>query len=117
MKLSQLNPRWAICMAGHTTCMGIWFDCPGCGLHGVRATFPKFEPNGPEGIELTGHEPRFERDGDSFHNLTLTPRMDLGACGGWELTNGEFHCVIPVHQDIADYKARRVSIRNSPPSM
>lgn len=112
MRLTDLNPRWLAEEGRHG--QGVTFDCPCClgRPNGVRlaAAFtptldggpaigldpkrlwpalwpPKGEPNVttvPPGIH-------WQRSGDTFETLTLSPSIDASRAGHWHgfITNGE----------------------------
>jgi len=98
MKLTELNPRW-VGAGGEGISdkdgnpvskregVGISFDCP-CGCS--PRVFVSFS-NPLDGGEKLRDRITWERTGDTFDNLTLSPSiLRLGGCG-WHgfVTNGE----------------------------
>ncbi len=105
MRLDDLNPGWVgaggkgISNADGTpatkrTGIGIGFDCPCCGERNY-ISFTNPIDGGP--AIINPGEPAWQRTGDTFEALTLSPSIhkakDLGGCGwhGW-IRDGE---VIP----------------------
>jgi hypothetical protein len=106
MKLTDLNPRWFdaggegvydkdMNPAPKREGVGINFDCP-CGNHTERwdrQCFITFN-NPLDGGRPYDTSPLWNRTGDTFDTLTITPSIlrskDLGGCG-WHgfITNGE----------------------------
>lgn len=99
MKLIDKNPRWldnggeGVTDADNNPVpvrerIGITFDCP-CGCdQPIAITFSN--PDDGKGPIYLGH-PAWERSGDTFESLTLTPSiLRVGGCEwhGW-ITNGE----------------------------
>lgn len=98
MKLTDLNPRWAIdadiIVGGqvvhdeHRQEMGLTFDCPHCRTTRLGVFLANPIDGGPpsdDGGKL------WHRDGDSFETLTLSPSIDASAHGHWHgsITKGE----------------------------
>ena len=98
MRLIDLNPEW-IGSGGEGIFdkdmnpsparhgVGVMFDCP-CGC-GTRCFIPFTQPL--DGGSSIDYHVTWERTGDSFENLTLTPSiLRIGGCG-WHgfITNGE----------------------------
>lgn len=106
MKLAALNPRWTQAH-GREGRIGVSFDCPGPCCAGkplsevdtdhVPSAQTKerlFVPfaNPPGGAEpLRGNGPLWQRTGETFEDLTLTPSVDASHFGHWHgfVTNGE----------------------------
>ena len=101
MRLADLDPRWVgaggpgITREGQPvperTGVGISFECP-CGRCGIRCYVPFHNPlDGVPAVESRG--PHWNRSGETFDTLTLTPSIlrstDKGGCG-WHgfVTNG-----------------------------
>ncbi len=105
MKLTELDPGWAITEKGRSG-MGVSFKCPCC-LGADRATYllvwfgNPIDGGMPSPSVLP--KPRWQRTGDTFETLTLTPSVDAdsplldendpskGKVGHWHgfITNGE----------------------------
>lgn len=104
MKLIDLNPHWArssvwidpatsiIYQLEDRHGMGITFDCPCC-LGTDRATrLGVFFSNPLDGLPPgQGVGNLWERAGDDFSNLTLTPSVDASNSGHWHgfISSGE----------------------------
>lgn len=102
MKLTDLNP--AFVMSGgegisdsegnpvpERQGVGLAFDCP-CGCR--ERVYLNFENPLDGGKKLSGH-PSWNRTGDTFETISLTPSiLRMGGCG-WHgyLTNGELKSV------------------------
>lgn len=97
MRLTELDPRWIRAGEGRTG-MGVAFECPvhggRCGMLGVWFVNPidGGSPAEPS-IEPTF---RWQRTGDTFDTLTLTPSVDASQnkyhdtpCWHGFITNGE----------------------------
>lgn len=97
MKLTDLNPEWVGCGGEGVTQNGqpvprrervaVSFDCP-CGCeHQVTVCFSNpVDGQGPV------HDTAWERAGDTFETLTLTPSIQRGypaRCWHGFVTNGE----------------------------
>lgn len=82
MKLVDLNPRWTVSLepgyiVGHSGParhgMGISFECPIHRKHRLAIFFS----NPIDGLSPAANEENYwERAGDSFENLTITPSID-----------------------------------------
>lgn len=91
VRLIDLNPRW-VTSAGRTGA-GLSFDCPGtcCATAAVRQRMQVLFRNPMDGGDPSVGEPRWNRSGSTFDDLTLTPSIDASASGhfhGW-ISNGE----------------------------
>lgn len=107
MKLIDLNPQWVGAGGEHISRknpvtgeyepvprregVGVMFDCPdGCG----NPCYVPFDNPLDGGPSLDPGHPRWQRKGDTFETLTLTPSIlrnpGKGGCG-WHgyVTNGE----------------------------
>lgn len=97
MRLTDLDPRWVshggegiTNAAGEAIPLrekiGVSFDCPKCGpIHPGFIPFANPLDGGP-----STHEVAWQRTGESFETLTLTPSILRKDCG-WHgfITNGE----------------------------
>lgn len=100
MKLSDLNPRWAIdadIVIGGVTHhdedrhgMAISFDCPHCGEQRLAVWFKNPIDGGPPSDDVDPQH-QWQRAGTTFEDLTLTPSIDASQWGHWHgfITNGE----------------------------
>jgi hypothetical protein len=91
MRLAELNPKWSITNeywhyddALKTNPkrhgQGITFVCPVCKNHRVAVWFK----NPIDGIEQApGLSPLWNRNGDTFENLTINPSVDLRIASCW----------------------------------
>jgi hypothetical protein len=90
MKLTELDPRWLSYSTGRRG-LGISFDCPHCtGRFKARVTVP-FENPLDGKAPVTGFDQYFNRVGDDFTTLTVSPLIDGSRNGHWRgtITNGE----------------------------
>lgn len=89
MKLTELSPRWVKYGEGRQG-MGISFISPKSEDDGLRiAVWFKNPIDGGEPINDKPTRCLWERTGDTFENLSLTPSVDASpAWHGW-ITNGE----------------------------
>lgn len=101
MKLTDLNPRFLGAGGEHITDkegktvpertgVGLKFNCP-CGVGSCYLAFSNPFDGGPPYVNP--NQPTWQRTGDTFETLTLTPsiqRADPGGCR-WHgfITNGE----------------------------
>jgi hypothetical protein len=82
MRLTDLAPRWTAQEGRHG--QGIVFQCP---LHPdvdgdtVGASFRNPIDGGTPYFEQSG----WDRSGDTFETLTLTPSIAAGFCFGWDV--------------------------------
>jgi hypothetical protein len=98
VKLTELNPRWAIdadiVVGGgqvvhnaHRTGMAITFDCPHCRTVRLAVFFAN-----PVDAGLPSDDHRlWHRSGTTFEDLSLTPSIDASESGHWHgyITNGK----------------------------
>lgn len=103
-KLIDLNPAWEVEYPNRPG-IGVVFDCPGpcCdgkpspGKHDPEEGKPKKErlhvpfANPTDGQPASPGRTLWQRTGDTFDSLTLTPSVDASAFGHWHgfVTNGE----------------------------
>jgi hypothetical protein len=96
MKLSALNPRWVGLARSFdkTIRMGLSFDCPHCGAQRLTAHFR--QPIDPHGLLAKtdwqpghGTVPQWDRTGDTFESLTLSPSLDFAGHWHGHIINGE----------------------------
>jgi hypothetical protein len=96
MRLTELNPRWWASEGRHG--QGITFRCPHCPpdtvvvlgvafANPVDGGEPATDPLGPN--DIIAVRPHWNRTGDTFETLTLTPSILFH--GHWHgfITNGE----------------------------
>jgi hypothetical protein len=98
MRLAELNPRWGIdadIVIGGTsqrfdnrTGMAVTFDCPCCRKTRLAVWFANPVDGGPPTDDATN---LWQRAGDTFDSLTLTPSVDASEHGHWHgfVTNGD----------------------------
>src|SRR4051812_3487927 len=89
MKLTELNPRWLldadIVVGGqsihneHRVGMAVTFDCPHCRTTRLGVFFA----NPIDGGLPSDDGKLWQRTGDSFDNLSLSPSIDVSAHGHW----------------------------------
>lgn len=98
MKLTELNPRWtSFTDPSSGIRSGITFDCPHCQTQRLGVVFSNpIDPQGwlEKGITKPTVECEWERSGESFETLTLSPSLDnsrIDAGGHWHgfIKNGE----------------------------
>lgn len=94
MHLTDLDPGWFSTGDGRNG-MGVTFDCPHCAATGAYQKLGIWfanpidgGPAAPPGVEP---KPRWQRTGETFETLTITPSIDASASGHWHgwITNGE----------------------------
>lgn len=98
MKLAELNPRWAcdadIVIGGvkqhfeGRTGMAVSFDCPHCQQTRLAVWFA----NPIDGLPPTDDaEHLWQRTGETFDTLTLSPSVDASKYGHWHgyIVNGD----------------------------
>jgi Family of unknown function (DUF6527) len=95
VKLTDLNPQWTQAGYGGTTRgrAGLWFDCPGacCATSlGKQRIHVPFRNPGDGGPDIPG-DPRWQRTGDTFETMSLTPSVDASKFGHWHgfISGGE----------------------------
>jgi len=95
MRLTDLHPKFLALSDGRAGC-GVQCDCP-CGNPACLPLFVPFlnplDGGPPFHVSATGEPWGWQRTGDTFETLTLTPsiqRMDKDGCR-WHgfITNGE----------------------------
>lgn len=94
MRLAELNPRWWADSTDGTTGrhLGVTFDCPHCPKeHPLRLSVAFSNPIGggePYAVPTKLH---WQRTGEDFETLTLTPSIDASGFGHWHgfIQNGE----------------------------
>lgn len=77
MRLTDLDPGWCTTVEGRTG-MGVSFRCPckpGCGIY-LAVWFANPIDGGPPAPPDAMPKPRWQRTGDTFETLTLTPSID-----------------------------------------
>lgn len=99
MKLTELSPRWiGVGDALPRRRIGVTFDCPHCRETRLGVFFANPVDGGPAYVDLLpapGVPPivrhHWQRTGETFDALTLTPSVDASASGHWHgfITQGE----------------------------
>lgn len=79
MRLEELAPAWLGTLDGRSG-TGVSFDCPCCRARRLHVMFA--EPL-DGGAPVRGHGPLWQRTGDTFETLTLTPSIDASSDGHW----------------------------------
>ena len=101
LRLTDLDPRWAKDFSdGPITRVN--FECPHCKATGAPQMLSvPFAPTIPDGVFQALGVPWpnphvmggkvWQRSGEDFSTLSLTPSLDCSACGHWHgfITNGE----------------------------
>ena len=82
MRLSELDPSWFTCEPGRTG-MGLTFDCPHCRTQKLGIWFANPVDGGPPAAPGIEPLPRWQRTGETFDTLTLTPSVDVSKDGHW----------------------------------
>jgi hypothetical protein len=91
MKLTDLNPRW-VGIHGWSSdspfYIGVTFDSPTRPGQRLAALFlPAIDPEGLAAKygwgEAFPQSRKWQRAGDTFESLTLTPSLDFSAAGDW----------------------------------
>lgn len=76
MRLTDLNPRWV----GHGPILtGITFDCPHCRVQRLGVLFKNaIDPEGwiEKGVTRCHAECEWDRTGETFDTLSLSPSID-----------------------------------------
>ena len=105
MRLTELSPRWYgrkrrvddtdVAEYGRTG-IGVSFECPHCfnpseGASLTRISVPFANPLDGGPSEPNANGCAWQRTGDAFETLTLTPSVNAEASGHWHgfITNGE----------------------------
>ena len=91
MKLTELNPKWVTLSRWsdneHPFYIGITFDCPHCIKQRLAVSFyPPVNPTHENfpfewRKEFTPFQPVWDRRGETFDTLTLTPSVDTSRPG------------------------------------
>jgi hypothetical protein len=99
MRLTELNPRWTGSgeIGKSELIVGVTFDCPHCRTQRLGVVFKNaIDPHGWIAKGVTRHRDKneWDRKGDTFDTLTLTPSIDTSQCdfqGHWHgyIENGE----------------------------
>lgn len=99
MILSELNPHWTgYGDADNPIITGITFDCPHCKTQRLGVSFyPPIDPKGwiAKGVEIPKAEKCWNRTGDTFETISLSPSIDtnsrIDVPGHWHgfIVNGE----------------------------
>ncbi len=83
-KLTELNPRWCVASGDESRSgMGMTMDCPNSRESRIGVWFS----NPLDGLPPISGKPLWERTGDSFENLTLSPSVRVST-GEGELWHG-----------------------------
>jgi hypothetical protein len=83
MRLVDLDPHWMTTGDGRHG-MGVNFDCPHCGGdQRLGVWFANPVDGGPPASPEQGPAPRWQRTGDTFETLSLTPSINAEASGHW----------------------------------
>jgi hypothetical protein len=90
VRLAELDPTWIATGEGRRG-MGVMFLCPHCRDTYVGGFFANPLDGGPPAGPEHTPRPRWQRSGDTFETLTITPSIDASASGHWHgfVTNGE----------------------------
>jgi hypothetical protein len=97
MRLTDLSPRWYGHPDGRTG-LGLTFVCPHCHAKNLQDPFvptrlaiPFANPLSASTPEPNGNGHIWQRTGDTFETLTLTPSVDASSTGHWHgfITGGE----------------------------
>lgn len=79
MRLTELEPRW-YSMHGRSGRVGMLFLCPHCRVVEIPVAFE----NPMDGAEPDGSAKcRWQRTGDTFETITLSPSVDASGFGCW----------------------------------
>ena len=106
IKLTDLNPKWVgmpgrvFSIEGKAVKVGLTFDCPcpACAVPpkvGRRLAISFTPPIDPHmvlpGTTWAPSSPSWQRTGDTFENITLTPSIDFSSHGHWHgfITDGK----------------------------
>lgn len=96
MKLTDLNPRW-VGLTGwsspHPFFIGVSFDSPATGQRLAVLFDPPIDPASLSATmgPVFPAARKWQRTGDTFDTLTLSPSIDTSHAGDWHgfITNGE----------------------------
>ena len=95
MRLTELNPRRVGVGDENNIINGVTFDCPHCRVQRLGVMFhPPIDAGGwmARGVTLFHGQLEWQRQGDTFENLTLTPSINtrIDVAGHWHgfITNG-----------------------------
>jgi hypothetical protein len=94
MRLTDLDPGWLSTADGRNG-MGVTFDCPHCHALGkyqkLGVWFANPVDGGTPAEPAVEPKPRWQRAGETFETLTLTPSIDASASGHWHgwITSGD----------------------------
>lgn len=97
MRLSDLAPKWLTFLNlgdGVDFRLGLTFLCPHCKVQRIGVMFdPPIDPAGWLAKGILWQKPSlfWNRTGDTFDTLTLTPSIDVSQFGHWHgsIVNGE----------------------------
>lgn len=89
MKLIDLDPHWLVTESGRLG-MGVMFECPHCREDRLGVWFANPLDNGSPAAPEHRPLPRWQRSGDTFETLTLSPSINAESHGHWHgfITNG-----------------------------
>lgn len=84
MDLLDLDPRW-FTMGQSPDIVGLTFDCPHCRVQRLGVLFiQEIDRDGlPNEAHWARNENKWNRQGESFETLTLSPSIDASAVGHW----------------------------------
>lgn len=95
MRLTELDPGW-MTVDENRTGMGLSFLCPHCQTQYLGVWFANPLDGGPPAAPEFDPKPRWQRTGETFETLSLTPSIDASGHvgpkeGHWHgfITNGE----------------------------
>ena len=90
IRLTDMEPAWLTTGDGRHG-MGVTFNCPHCdGNQSIGVFFANPIDGGPPAPPDVDPSPRWQRTGDTFDTLTITPSIDVSRSGHWHgfVTNG-----------------------------
>lgn len=87
MRLVDLEPRWSTEYGDNRHGLGITFLCPCCLKTRIGVAFSNPVDGGPPSSRVL----KWQRTGDTFETLSLSPSLDASRQGHWHgfITNGE----------------------------
>lgn len=92
MKLVDLNPRW-FTTGDSPDIVGVTFDCPHCRHERLGVLFvEEIDRDGlPNSTHWAVNKKKWNRQGETFETLTLSPSIDASESGHWHgfIRNGE----------------------------